>query len=203
MELTEGSETSPNHNLTPGKYPKEHKQKISYSKCLVMFSNLPYSLKHIYVKCLEEMFYALMKDLVAMCEQFNIYIFHELSSNFIILPNADASSLQKPLKMLRFYPMLINVLFQNFFLVFRIAYYTVYMLVTLQIIYISSLLPFSKRFISRFFRPWIMLFRIWITATAFPALTSHNSHSSQSTITYLFNITFNLLYHKNTKLLKN
>jgi hypothetical protein len=24
MELTEGSETSANHNLTPGKYPKEH-----------------------------------------------------------------------------------------------------------------------------------------------------------------------------------
>jgi hypothetical protein len=29
MELTEGSETSVNHNLTPGKYPKEH---IQYSK---------------------------------------------------------------------------------------------------------------------------------------------------------------------------
>jgi hypothetical protein len=29
MELTEGSETSANHNLTPGKYPKEHAQ---YSK---------------------------------------------------------------------------------------------------------------------------------------------------------------------------
>jgi hypothetical protein len=28
MELTEGSETSANHNLTPGKYPKEH---IQYS----------------------------------------------------------------------------------------------------------------------------------------------------------------------------
>jgi hypothetical protein len=26
MELTEGSETSANHNLTPGKYPKEHIQ---------------------------------------------------------------------------------------------------------------------------------------------------------------------------------
>jgi hypothetical protein len=26
MELTEGSETSANHNLTPGKYPKEYKQ---------------------------------------------------------------------------------------------------------------------------------------------------------------------------------
>ena len=24
MELTEGSETSENHNLTPGRYPKEH-----------------------------------------------------------------------------------------------------------------------------------------------------------------------------------
>jgi hypothetical protein len=29
MELTEGSETSAQHNLTPGKYPKEH---IQYSK---------------------------------------------------------------------------------------------------------------------------------------------------------------------------
>jgi hypothetical protein len=29
MELTESSETSTNHNLTPGKYPKEHMQ---YSK---------------------------------------------------------------------------------------------------------------------------------------------------------------------------
>jgi hypothetical protein len=29
MELTEGSETSANHKLTPGKYPKEH---IQYSK---------------------------------------------------------------------------------------------------------------------------------------------------------------------------
>jgi hypothetical protein len=26
MELTAGSETSENHNLTPGKYPKEHIQ---------------------------------------------------------------------------------------------------------------------------------------------------------------------------------
>ena len=29
MELIEGSETSANHNLTPGKYPKEY---IQYSK---------------------------------------------------------------------------------------------------------------------------------------------------------------------------
>ena len=28
MELTQGSETSANYNLTPGKYPKEHIQKI-------------------------------------------------------------------------------------------------------------------------------------------------------------------------------
>jgi hypothetical protein len=26
MDLTEGPETSANHNLTPGKYPKEHVQ---------------------------------------------------------------------------------------------------------------------------------------------------------------------------------
>jgi hypothetical protein len=30
MELIEGSETSANHNLTPGKYPKEYIQKIYY-----------------------------------------------------------------------------------------------------------------------------------------------------------------------------
>jgi hypothetical protein len=30
MELTEGSETSANHNLTPGKYPKEHIQYCVY-----------------------------------------------------------------------------------------------------------------------------------------------------------------------------
>jgi hypothetical protein len=29
MDLTEGFETSAKHNLTPGKYPKEH---IQYSK---------------------------------------------------------------------------------------------------------------------------------------------------------------------------
>jgi hypothetical protein len=29
MDLTEGSETSTNHKMTPGKYPKEH---IQYSK---------------------------------------------------------------------------------------------------------------------------------------------------------------------------
>jgi hypothetical protein len=28
MELTEGSETSANYNLTPGKYPKEQIQKL-------------------------------------------------------------------------------------------------------------------------------------------------------------------------------
>jgi hypothetical protein len=28
MDLTEGSETSVNHNLTPGKYPKEHIQYV-------------------------------------------------------------------------------------------------------------------------------------------------------------------------------
>jgi hypothetical protein len=30
MELTEGSETSANHNLTPGKYPKEYTQIVEF-----------------------------------------------------------------------------------------------------------------------------------------------------------------------------
>jgi hypothetical protein len=34
MELIEGSETSANHNLTPGKYPKEYIQK-SYPFCII------------------------------------------------------------------------------------------------------------------------------------------------------------------------
>jgi alpha-glucosidase (family GH31 glycosyl hydrolase) len=29
MELTEGSETSANHNLTPGKYPKAYTQQLA------------------------------------------------------------------------------------------------------------------------------------------------------------------------------
>jgi hypothetical protein len=32
MELTEGSETSTNHNLTPGKYPKEYIQQFFFKK---------------------------------------------------------------------------------------------------------------------------------------------------------------------------
>jgi hypothetical protein len=34
MELTEGSETSANHNLTPGKYPKEQIQLTEYLKLI-------------------------------------------------------------------------------------------------------------------------------------------------------------------------
>jgi len=55
------------------------------------------SLEPIYVQCLEELFCTLKKDLVAICEQFNVCIFHELSSNFVTLLNSDAS-LHKPLK---------------------------------------------------------------------------------------------------------
>ena len=62
-----------------------------------MFSNLPYSSKPICVQCLEEFFYTLMKDFVAICGQLNVYIFSELSSNFETLLNADAS-LYKTLK---------------------------------------------------------------------------------------------------------
>jgi len=34
MELTQGSETSANYNLTPGKYPKEHIQYSNHGKSL-------------------------------------------------------------------------------------------------------------------------------------------------------------------------
>jgi hypothetical protein len=34
MELTEGSETSANHNLTPGKYPKEYTQYAKHGESL-------------------------------------------------------------------------------------------------------------------------------------------------------------------------
>jgi hypothetical protein len=34
MDLTEGSETSAKHNLTPGKYPKEHIQDSEHGKNL-------------------------------------------------------------------------------------------------------------------------------------------------------------------------
>jgi hypothetical protein len=71
---------------------------------------------------MEELLFMFMKDLVAICEQFNVYVFHELSSDFVTLSNADAS-LHKFFKMFIIYFVLINVWFQNFFLVFRIAYY--------------------------------------------------------------------------------
>ena len=41
MELTEGSETSANHNLTPGRYPKEHIQYSRHGESLK--SRLPYT----------------------------------------------------------------------------------------------------------------------------------------------------------------
>jgi hypothetical protein len=34
MELTEGSETSANHNLTPGKYPKKYTQYAKHGEIL-------------------------------------------------------------------------------------------------------------------------------------------------------------------------
>jgi hypothetical protein len=34
MELTKGSEMSANHNLTPGKYPKEYTQYAKHGKSL-------------------------------------------------------------------------------------------------------------------------------------------------------------------------
>ena len=37
MELTQGSETSANYNLTPGKYPKEY---IQFDKCVFLFLEL-------------------------------------------------------------------------------------------------------------------------------------------------------------------
>jgi hypothetical protein len=34
MELIQGSETSANYNLTPGKYPKEHTQYLNHGESL-------------------------------------------------------------------------------------------------------------------------------------------------------------------------
>jgi hypothetical protein len=34
MDLTEGSETSAKHNLTPGKYPKEHTEDSEHGENL-------------------------------------------------------------------------------------------------------------------------------------------------------------------------
>jgi hypothetical protein len=56
------------------------------------------SLKPIYVQCLEHLFYTPMKDLVAICGQFNVYIFRELSSKFVILIRNRNSQSFKPKK---------------------------------------------------------------------------------------------------------
>src|SRR5215510_3189979 len=39
MELTTGSETSANHNMTPGKYPKEHIQEFIFINLCQMYSD--------------------------------------------------------------------------------------------------------------------------------------------------------------------
>jgi len=44
MELTEGSETSTNHNLTPGRYPKEHLQYSGIHYKAEWFGSLRYFL---------------------------------------------------------------------------------------------------------------------------------------------------------------
>jgi hypothetical protein len=47
MELTEGSETSANHNLTPGKYPKEYIQHSKHGESLKLLSESFFILKQI------------------------------------------------------------------------------------------------------------------------------------------------------------
>jgi hypothetical protein len=43
MELTEGSETSASHNLSPGKYPKEHiQQGLLYQYFYIIEYNMDY-----------------------------------------------------------------------------------------------------------------------------------------------------------------
>jgi len=45
MELIQGSETSANYNLTPGKYPKEHIQYSNHGESLKLW--ILYSLEQI------------------------------------------------------------------------------------------------------------------------------------------------------------
>jgi hypothetical protein len=49
MELTEGSETSANHNLTRGKYPKEHIQYSKHGESLKSRINGSYRLYGIHI----------------------------------------------------------------------------------------------------------------------------------------------------------
>jgi hypothetical protein len=57
-----------------------------------------------------------------LCKHFNVYVFNELSSNFLTVSNADASIFTF-LKRFIFYFVLINVWFQIFSPVFRMVYY--------------------------------------------------------------------------------
>jgi hypothetical protein len=168
------------------------KQHIYNTKWLFFFiSSL--SLKPIYVQCLEEWFCTRKKDLVRVCGKFKVYIIHELISNFVTLLNADAP-LHKSLKLLRFYFMFINVLFQNFSLVFRIAF-CIHARLSSNYIYFATFSLFLT-VLSRFVRHCFMLFWICVTPTAFPVLNSHNSHNSQNMVTSLSNIKHNLLNKK-------
>jgi hypothetical protein len=49
MELTEGSETSANHNLTPGKYPKEHIQYAKHGESLKSRISMFNFVKHVFL----------------------------------------------------------------------------------------------------------------------------------------------------------
>jgi hypothetical protein len=42
MELIQGSETSANYNLTPGKYPKEHTQYSNHGESLKSWQGIDY-----------------------------------------------------------------------------------------------------------------------------------------------------------------
>jgi hypothetical protein len=51
MELTEGSETSANHDLPPGKYPKEYTQSYKFRDTLVLHNTrILYILPQILIK---------------------------------------------------------------------------------------------------------------------------------------------------------
>ena len=91
------------------------------------------SLKHIYVQCLKELFYTFMKDLVEISGQFNVYIFHKWSSEFLTLLNATAS-LKKSSKCYAFISCLLMFCFKTSPLCFE--FLIIQMLDIFQIIYI-------------------------------------------------------------------
>jgi len=87
MEMTEGSETSANHNLTPGRYPKEHLQYSRHGESLksripfipdskVQSSNLDFKrLQYTTWKFCFQFFFSKTERFTAKCVYFKCFIF--------------------------------------------------------------------------------------------------------------------------------